>query len=72
MSSVPNQSFGLTSTIGDKANHIPSFHVPQVYYFIGFATAFGWPALISGSGGFGHLARDVWNRMFGGKMYPSS
>ncbi|KAG5648241.1 hypothetical protein DXG03_006199 [Asterophora parasitica] len=31
--------------LGDKANHVPAFHVPQLYYFIAFTTAFGWPAL---------------------------
>lgn len=54
--------------MGDKANHVPAFHVPQLYYFIAFATAFGWPALISGPGGSRTLARDVWYRMFGGKI----
>ncbi|KAL6299647.1 glucosyltransferase [Sparassis latifolia] len=52
--------------LGDKSNHIPAFHVPQLYYFVGFATIFGWPALISGKGGPQKLARDVRLRMFGG------
>ena len=26
--------------LGDKSNHVPAFHVPQIYYFVGFATAF--------------------------------
>ncbi|OBZ79247.1 Dol-P-Glc:Glc(2)Man(9)GlcNAc(2)-PP-Dol alpha-1,2-glucosyltransferase [Grifola frondosa] len=53
--------------LGDKSNHVPAFHVPQLYYFVGFATAFGWPALLSGEGGIRALARDVWARMFGSK-----
>ena len=50
---------------GDKANHIPSFHIPQVYYFIGFSTAFGWPVLLSANGGPRSLVRDVQYRMLG-------
>ncbi|KAI0768618.1 glucosyltransferase [Trametes elegans] len=53
--------------LGDKANHVPAFHVPQLYYFVGFATAFGWPALASGKGGIPALVRDVYARMFGSK-----
>ncbi|KAI0639061.1 glucosyltransferase [Trametes polyzona] len=53
--------------LGDKANHVPAFHVPQLYYFVGFATAFGWPALLSGKGGISALSRDVYARMFGNK-----
>ena len=52
---------------GDKSNHIPAFHVPQLYYFVGFATAFGWPALVSGKGGVLGLAHEVRARMFGSK-----
>ncbi|KAH9836500.1 glucosyltransferase [Rhodofomes roseus] len=51
--------------LGDKSNHVPALHIPQLYYFVGFATMMGWPALISGKGGLSALARDVWNRMFG-------
>lgn len=54
---------------GDKSNHIPSLHIPQVYYFVAFATLFGWPALISGEGGVTALVRDVRKRMFGGPGY---
>ncbi|KAG6866879.1 hypothetical protein C0991_008816 [Blastosporella zonata] len=54
--------------LGDKANHVPALHIPQLYYFIAFSTAFGWPALISGSGGPLCLARDVNYRMFGSKI----
>ncbi|KAJ8703038.1 glucosyltransferase [Pleurotus ostreatus] len=51
--------------LGDKSNHIPSLHIPQVYYFVAFSTAFGWPVLISGEGGILGLLSEVWNRMFG-------
>ncbi|KAF8168233.1 glucosyltransferase [Crassisporium funariophilum] len=54
--------------LGDKANHIPSLHIPQLYYFISSATFFGWPILISGSGGAPALICGVWSRMFRGKM----
>ncbi|KAJ7169447.1 glucosyltransferase [Mycena filopes] len=54
--------------LGDKSNHIPSLHIPQVYYFFAFSTAFGWPALISGEGGAVGLARQVQQRMFGSKL----
>ena len=56
---------------GDKSNHIPSFHVPQLYYFVGFATLLGWPALLSAPGGLQSLARGVWHRMFGSKRCMS-
>ncbi|KIP06942.1 glycosyltransferase family 59 protein [Phlebiopsis gigantea 11061_1 CR5-6] len=49
--------------LGDKSNHTPSFHVPQLYYFVGFATLLGWPALLSAPGGTQGLARGVWYRM---------
>ncbi|CAK5280061.1 unnamed protein product [Mycena citricolor] len=51
--------------LGDKSNHIPTLHVPQLYYFVAFATAFGWPVLISGQGGPSGLVFAVKNRMFG-------
>ncbi|KAF9481684.1 glucosyltransferase [Pholiota conissans] len=54
--------------LGDKANHVPALHVPQLYYFVAAATFFGWPVLISGKLGFKGLARGVWGRMFGGKL----
>lgn len=50
---------------GDKSNHVPAFHIPQLYYFVGFVTMLGWPALISGKGGPKALAREVQRRMFG-------
>jgi hypothetical protein len=53
---------------GDKSNHIPALHVPQLYYFVAFSTAFGWPVLISGNGGVSALASDVGIRMFGSKL----
>ncbi len=52
---------------GDKSNHVPAFHVPQLYYFVGFATIMGWPVLISGGGGVLVLSRGVWFRMFGNR-----
>jgi len=62
-------STNLTLGAGDKANHIPALHIPQLYYFIAFSTAFGWPILMCGTGGPRKLIQDVWSRMFGGKMY---
>ncbi|KAF7975776.1 hypothetical protein HWV62_8587 [Athelia sp. TMB] len=53
--------------LGDKSNHIPSLHIPQVYYFLASATVLGWPALASGNGGVRGLVKDVRVRMFGGK-----
>lgn len=53
--------------LGDKSNHVLAFHVPQLYYFVAFATAFGWPALISGSSGVRKLVQDVQYRMFGSR-----
>lgn len=51
------------TTLGDRSNHIPAFHVPQVYYFLVAATAFGWPLLASSRlGGLG-LANRVRKRM---------
>ncbi|KAF5392521.1 hypothetical protein D9757_002197 [Collybiopsis confluens] len=55
--------------LGDKSNHVPAFHVPQVYYFFTFATAFGWPVLISGHGGIPALLRKIYLRIFGSKLY---
>ncbi|EPQ61060.1 glucosyltransferase [Gloeophyllum trabeum ATCC 11539] len=51
--------------LGDKSNHIPSFHIPQLYYFLGFVTIFGWPVLVSGPGGLKSLIKEVRYRMFG-------
>ncbi|EFI28605.1 DIE2/ALG10 family protein [Coprinopsis cinerea okayama7 len=53
--------------LGDKSNHVPTLHIPQLYYFFGFTTALGWPVLLSYSGGPRKLIGDVWKRMFGGK-----
>jgi hypothetical protein len=50
---------------GDKSNHLPSLHIPQLYYFIAFATIMGWPALVSGDGGLKMLVREVQNRILG-------
>ncbi|KZV70315.1 glycosyltransferase family 59 protein [Peniophora sp. CONT] len=51
--------------LGDKSNHVPATHVPQLFYFIAFATMAGWPALISGPGGLPRLVKEVRWRMFG-------
>ncbi|KAF9510697.1 glycosyltransferase family 59 protein [Hydnum rufescens UP504] len=51
--------------LGDKSNHIPQLHVPQLHYFVGFSTALGLPVLVSGPGGPVYLFRQVRNRMFG-------
>ena len=53
--------------VGDKANHVPVMHVPQMYYFIAFATLMGWPAVLFGHGGPVKLANEVARRMFGTK-----
>jgi hypothetical protein len=57
--------------VGDKSNHVPAMHIPQVYYFIGFSTAMGWPVLLSGAGGLSLLFREVRRRMFGSARYAS-
>ncbi|KAJ7693638.1 glucosyltransferase [Mycena rosella] len=54
--------------LGDKSNHIPSLHIPQLYYFVAFSAAFGWPVLISGEGGILGLVRQVGQRMFGSAL----
>ncbi|KJA26077.1 glycosyltransferase family 59 protein [Hypholoma sublateritium FD-334 SS-4] len=48
---------------GDKVNHTPVLHVPQLYYFVAAATFFGWPVLISGPGGAQGLVNGVRSRM---------
>jgi hypothetical protein len=52
---------------GDKSNHVPSLHPPQMYYFVAFATIMGWPALISGDSGLKMLVNDVQDRIFGNR-----
>jgi len=56
---------------GDKANHIPAFHVPQIYYFVAFSTVMGWPALVSGGDGLGPLVHGIAARMCGTKRSAS-
>ena len=68
-SHVIHADYGL---LGDKSNHIPSLHIPQLYYFVVAATFFGWPVLISGAGGATALCRNVWSRMFGSNRYARS
>ncbi|KAF9269957.1 glucosyltransferase [Marasmius fiardii PR-910] len=53
--------------LGDKSNHIPALHIPQLYYFVAFSAVFGWPALISGSEGPLGLVQQVYRRMFGSR-----
>ncbi|KAI0706067.1 glucosyltransferase [Cytidiella melzeri] len=53
--------------LGDKSNHIASLHVPQLYYFVGFATLMGWPALLGDKDGILSLARGVYRKMFGSR-----
>ncbi|KAI0308030.1 alpha-2-glucosyltransferase Alg10 [Multifurca ochricompacta] len=53
--------------LGDKSNHVPSLHIPQLYYFIAFATMMGWPALLSGDGGWKMLINGVRKRIFGSR-----
>ena len=65
-------SLALMYLPGDKSNHIPSLHVPQVYYFIASATIFGWPVLISGTGGAHALLCEVWARIFGSSRYAAA
>ncbi|KAJ3866783.1 hypothetical protein EV359DRAFT_62013 [Lentinula novae-zelandiae] len=40
----------------------------QVYYFLAFSTAFGWPVLISGAGGIPLMLRKIYARTFGSKL----
>ncbi|KAL1707042.1 glycosyltransferase family 59 protein [Schizophyllum commune] len=50
--------------LGDKSNHVPAFHVPQLYYLISCATAFCWPTLLRVPG----LPSRILRKMFGGKL----
>ncbi|KAF9452582.1 glycosyltransferase family 59 protein [Macrolepiota fuliginosa MF-IS2] len=54
--------------LGDRSNHIPAFHIPQLYYFVASVTFFGWPVLLSGPQGTQKLIHDVWKCMFGNKI----
>ncbi|KAI0052897.1 glycosyltransferase family 59 protein [Auriscalpium vulgare] len=53
--------------LGDKSNHIPAFHVPQLFYFIAFASMLGWPVMLTAEGGVSSLLRAVRERMFKGR-----
>ncbi|KAJ3513055.1 hypothetical protein NLJ89_g3163 [Agrocybe chaxingu] len=53
--------------LGDKSNHIPALHIPQLYYFVAAATFFGWPVLLFGKESPDVLLREVRSRMFGNK-----
>ena len=61
----------LIQNQGDKANHTPAFHIPQIYYFVAFSTIMGWPALISGKDGLRPLIHGVVARMWGSKRSAS-
>ena len=54
-------------TKGDKSNHVPSTHIPQLYYFVVFATFFGWPMLVGAPGGPLRLIKNVYSCMFGAR-----
>ena len=54
----------LTHFAGDKSNHVPAFHVPQLYYLISCATAFCWPTLLRVPS----LPSRVLRKMFGSKL----
>ena len=63
-----SQTFFFASFFqGDKSNHIPVLHIPQLYYFIASTTFFGWPILISTPDGILGLTRSVWSCMFGNR-----
>jgi len=57
--------------LGDKSNHVPVAHIPQLYYFIASTTFFGWPVLISTPDGILGLTRGVWSCMFGNRIRTS-
>ncbi|KAL1749109.1 glycosyltransferase family 59 protein [Schizophyllum fasciatum] len=54
--------------LGDKSNHTPALHIPQLYYLIACATAFCWPALLRIVSRPLSLPAQVWRKMFGGKL----
>ncbi|THU91646.1 glucosyltransferase [Dendrothele bispora CBS 962.96] len=51
--------------LGDKSNHVPVLHIPQMYYFLTFSTALGWPVLISRKGGPKTFLLDIGHRIYG-------
>jgi len=53
--------------LGDKTNHVPAVHIPQLYYFYCFATALGWPVLLAAPGGPLNLLGDVRRMLFGSR-----
>ncbi|KAG8994174.1 glucosyltransferase [Tulasnella sp. 427] len=57
--------------LGDKSNHVPVIHIPQVYYGVAFATAFGWPILFTGRHGVFRLLKNIYLRSFWTKWYTS-
>lgn len=62
---VNSVNLTFTFILGDKANHVPVLHVPQLYYFVAFAMLMGWPAVVFGRDGPVKLGKEVLRRMFG-------
>lgn len=67
--SRPNINGATDKSTGDKSNHVPALHIPQLFYFYAFSAAFGWPVLLfSGVGrtaGPVGLVKEVFARMVG-------
>jgi alpha-1,2-glucosyltransferase len=54
---------------GDKSNHVPTAHVPQLFYFYASASAFGWPVLIGMPGGPKTLGKELRRMFFGSNRF---
>jgi alpha-1,2-glucosyltransferase len=72
----PILSLGLIKILyctGDKSNHIPALHIPQLFYFYAFSSVFGWPVLLfSGTGSMAGpvgLFKELIRRMAGDARY---
>lgn len=57
-------SVWVSGLSGDKSNHVPAIHIPQVYYGAAFAAAFGWPVLFTGKHGVFGLLKNIYLRSF--------
>lgn len=65
LSNLPNwYSLDGPRLTGDKSNHVPAIHIPQLYYGVAFATAFGWPVLFTGRHGVFRLLKNIYLRSF--------